>query len=378
MGFRFSKRVKLMPGVRLNVGLRGVSLSAGPRGASVTVGKRGVFGNVGLPGSGLSYRTRLDKPSGRASSRSNTPPETDAPAQFTLRFQGDRVEYLDGSSQSYDDEAVARIKTAYRDQLKPALQDRVASLNAGLEELTAVHRSTPPPCLSADPPLRESSPFDQPKPTRPADPALQAEFANRLSDWQVARAEHELSALGHAPDLEAIAQPVLDRLAAIEWPRETNISIDLDSSGRAMLLAVDLPELEDMPQAQYSLTIRDLTISAKSLSASAALRLYASHVHSVIFRLAGEAFAAEGSVDLLRIGAYRQEISPATGRIENVWILAVTIPRDQWRVLAFDNLAAVDSQAAIERFDLVRNMKAAGGFRRVSVDADLLRMVDHE
>ena len=378
MGFRFSKRIMLMPGVRLNLGLRGVSMSAGPRGASVTVGKRGVFGNVGLPGSGLSYRTRLDKPSSRAPSRSDAPPEPGAPAQFTLRFQGNQVEYLGQDPQPYDDETVARIKTVFRDQLKPALEDRVTSLNAGLAELTAVHRSTPPPAPSAAPPRLAAGPFDRPKPTRPADPALHPDFVSRLSDWQVARAEHERTASGHSPDLEAIAQPVLDRLATIDWPRETNISLDLDPAGRILLLAVDLPELEDMPREQYSLAVRDLTILAKPLSAAAVTRLYAGHVHSVIFRLVGEAFAAEGSVDVLRIAAYRQETAPATGRIEHVWLLAVTVSRHQWRALAFDNLAAVDPQAAIERFDLVRDMKTAGGFRPISVDADFSRLIDHD
>ena len=59
MGFRFGRRIKILPGVRLNVGLRGISTSIGVRGASVTVGKTGVHGNVGIPGSGLSYRTKL-------------------------------------------------------------------------------------------------------------------------------------------------------------------------------------------------------------------------------------------------------------------------------------------------------------------------------
>src|SRR3546814_1328079 len=58
MGFRFSKRITLLPGVRMNISKSGASLSVGPRGASVTMGKRGVYGNVGIPGSGLSYRER--------------------------------------------------------------------------------------------------------------------------------------------------------------------------------------------------------------------------------------------------------------------------------------------------------------------------------
>ena len=55
MGFRFSRRITLIPGVRLNISKSGVSTSIGGRGASVTVGKRGVRTTVGIPGTGLSY-----------------------------------------------------------------------------------------------------------------------------------------------------------------------------------------------------------------------------------------------------------------------------------------------------------------------------------
>ncbi len=59
MGLRFSRRVTLFPGVRLNFSRRGVSASIGPRGASVTVGPRGSAVNVGIPGTGLSFRQQL-------------------------------------------------------------------------------------------------------------------------------------------------------------------------------------------------------------------------------------------------------------------------------------------------------------------------------
>lgn len=61
MAFRFRNSIRIAPGIRLNLGKRGVSVSAGVRGATVTAGSKGVYGNLGLPGTGLSYRTRLDK-----------------------------------------------------------------------------------------------------------------------------------------------------------------------------------------------------------------------------------------------------------------------------------------------------------------------------
>lgn len=59
MGWRFQKRITIIPGVRLNLSKSGISTSVGVRGASLTLHKHGVDANVGLPGTGISYRTRL-------------------------------------------------------------------------------------------------------------------------------------------------------------------------------------------------------------------------------------------------------------------------------------------------------------------------------
>ena len=59
MAFRFQRRIKIAPGLRLNISKSGVSVSAGPRGASLTAGTRGLFANAGLPGTGMSSRQRL-------------------------------------------------------------------------------------------------------------------------------------------------------------------------------------------------------------------------------------------------------------------------------------------------------------------------------
>ena len=64
MSFRFRKSVQLFPGVRLNFSRSGVSTTIGVRGAGITIGPRGTYANVGLPGTGLSYRARLDRPVG--------------------------------------------------------------------------------------------------------------------------------------------------------------------------------------------------------------------------------------------------------------------------------------------------------------------------
>lgn len=62
MGFRFQKRISLFKGVSLNLSKSGMSWTVGRRGASVNFRGDKVTGNVGIPGTGLSYRQSMEKP----------------------------------------------------------------------------------------------------------------------------------------------------------------------------------------------------------------------------------------------------------------------------------------------------------------------------
>jgi hypothetical protein len=55
MSFRFRRSIRILPGLRLNIGKRGVSTSIGVRGAHITIGHGKVRETVGIPGTGLSY-----------------------------------------------------------------------------------------------------------------------------------------------------------------------------------------------------------------------------------------------------------------------------------------------------------------------------------
>lgn len=58
---RFLKRVKIAKGVTLNISKRGAGLSAGPKGMKISRSAGGrLTGSMGIPGSGLSYRTSLN------------------------------------------------------------------------------------------------------------------------------------------------------------------------------------------------------------------------------------------------------------------------------------------------------------------------------
>lgn len=60
MGFRFSKRIRIFKGLSINFSKTGTSFTVGGRGATLNVRGDKVTGSVGLPGTGISYRQRLD------------------------------------------------------------------------------------------------------------------------------------------------------------------------------------------------------------------------------------------------------------------------------------------------------------------------------
>jgi hypothetical protein len=57
MGLRFQRRIKVFPGVHLNLSRSGIGVSVGGRGVHVGITGRGQrYTSVGLPGTGVSWR----------------------------------------------------------------------------------------------------------------------------------------------------------------------------------------------------------------------------------------------------------------------------------------------------------------------------------
>ena len=86
MGFRFSRRIRIAPGIRLNLSKSGVSTSIGGRGAWFTFGRRS-RATISLPGTGLCYSQTLGgpaphptRPAVPAMPSPAAPPSPDSPA----------------------------------------------------------------------------------------------------------------------------------------------------------------------------------------------------------------------------------------------------------------------------------------------------------
>lgn len=64
MGFRLQRRVRIAPGLNVNISKSGLGLGLGPRGLKASVGPGGTRTSVGIPGTGMRYEKRYPRGSG--------------------------------------------------------------------------------------------------------------------------------------------------------------------------------------------------------------------------------------------------------------------------------------------------------------------------
>lgn len=178
MALRFRKSVKLFPGVRVNFGMRGASLNVGPRGASVSISNRGTYGNVSIPGTGLSFRSRLDNSVTKSSLTAHQQRyqkmlekeqaiqnRASALSQVTLSLQEDgsfiaKNSHGDNLS-SYD---MRLLWDQHADNVRKWLQEHADEINGDVELITDIHFDTPSPFSYPECPKLQ---FDAVEPEKP-------------------------------------------------------------------------------------------------------------------------------------------------------------------------------------------------------------------
>lgn len=387
---RFRRSIKLAPGIRMNLSGSGASLSLGPRGASVSIGKRGTYLSTGIPGTGLYSRERIGG-SPRASSPS---PRQGATVQVTVSVDIDDngvVTFLDSSGNLLSEQGIAAVKKQGADKVRNLIQSKCDEINAQVEALGEIHVDTSN-CRYFR--MYELQPFAERAPVAPApkapgffakffksmvakvdakNAATLAEHERKVAAWTAKKAQFDAGELEKrqvfervkTADIPAMGQHLGATLQDIGWPRETDVSFAIADGGKRIALAVDLPEIEDLPRKTASVPQRGFKLSIKEMGATQVQKLYMRHVHAVGFRIVGEAFAALPTVEALSLSAYSQRANAQTGQVEDQYLYSVRVPRKDWESINFENLQALDVVEALTRFELRRSMSKTGVFKAV-------------
>lgn len=136
MAFRFFRRIKIAPGITLNLSKSGPSVSLGPRGAKLTFGRRGTRTTLGLPGTGAYYTSLHRRRSGKA-----LPPRQASHQVTHLETYSQTLNVLaDGTSRAFRgmQDAMRSVQTGHADEAVQQLQTAQGALLAADEEFERV------------------------------------------------------------------------------------------------------------------------------------------------------------------------------------------------------------------------------------------------
>jgi hypothetical protein len=412
-------------GVRFNLGKRGVSTSIGGRGHSITFSSRGTIANVGLPGTGISWSSKLAN-GGRHQPSSSSSLRTTTKTAINIAVADDgsiRYEYDNGNP--VEVELIKLAKKQHREAILAMLEVACGEINGKIEKNLNVHLKTLPPNLNlgftpgefsvAPPVAPDPIQFTIPRPTAPIPPqknlltrnigflSKQAdEKAQRLSEqylkdfasWEIKQKdlEDQLSRANEAygkalatwlsqknvfdqaeaqirlyieegiiPDNDVMKSLLEDHFSESEWPLETNIGFDIRDDGRQIWLDIDLPEIEMLPSKTAKVNSSRLNLTVTELTKSQIQKNYLTHIHSIGFRVLGEAFAVLPSAHEAILSGYSQRVNVQTGQVEDQYLYSVVVQRDQWEKINFDNLASIDVVDVFGLFNLRRKVNKQQG-----------------
>lgn len=398
---RFRRRIRIAPGLGLNLSGSGVGLSAGIPGLSASIGKRGVWGYTSIPGTGLYRRNKLfgGKSMTPTSSR---PTRHDRGAELldyfsssglrlTAPLDGGPVALVDANGRPFtpdlEDAAWRHLRSQIIGQLTAGCDEACANIYS----LATIHHTTPAPSPTSKYTKR---PFNLRPPTQPmtanyhwlwrilpwhrrkidsknknSNTAFQSEYKK----WLEARSSHDITEIDRQnrfrlrdglrkEDVEGFIEW---HLAGLDWPHETLVDLKLSDDTSRLCLDVDLPEIEFLPPGTPEVAIKSRSLRIKPFSPSARRRLYAAHVHAVLFRLAGEVFHAAPTVQEISVSGYTQRPDKATAAIKDDYLISVIIKRSSWLEIDFSSIEHVEAAEALSRFPIRRNMTSTGLFRPI-------------
>lgn len=396
MAFRFQRRIKIIPGLTLNLSKSGLGLSAGVRGARVSVGSRGVHSHMGLPGTGLAYRKQhLSGQDSRVrESRQTRSAGAMVEDKVTIRVDshtGQTSFILESSGEELTLATMRKFRADFDAVLETLLAGELQSRNALLQSLRILHQGIPHPDLRP-PPL--SIGFNEPAPAMPSPrkPGLLQKFwppamkrmalDNQLADsayeielrsWEKRKAEFEQEiergnrhiAAVNSGTLLAMTKELERRFGGISWPFDPAICFDLGADPSTIAIDVELPDEESFPALEWRMGSGNRRLVSKSISESARRGLYRDYLHSVALRLIGEVFAGLVTIDRIAISINAPVSDIQRGGTRDICLLSIIVDRESWRELNFGNLDALRPDSAVELFELRRNMTKTGVFREI-------------
>lgn len=403
MALRFRKSVKILPGVRVNFGLKGASVRVGAKGASVSIGKQGVYGNVSIPGTGISFREKLSNNSrNERVLKQQRVSEQQTTVGVTLSLLDDgNITYRDENGNFLDKKIITKIWQQQADIVKNWLENQAEKIN-DMDLITTIHYDMPKPYNE---PQLEELKFDKEKPieakkrevNKPSflkslffpssKQKYQADLENAEIDFQKQteqyqinlqtweneknefnKAQNELKANFSdliRTNINTMSEYLEKVLQGLDWARETLVSYDINNSTNTVYIDIDLPEIEDIPQRTASIAATGKKLNIKNKTDKQLRLEYSTHIHAIALRVAAYTFATLPSINLIILSGYSQRLDKATAHTNEEYLYSVKFNKSDFSKLNFEKIELIDSVKAFDNFENIRKMTETGILKKI-------------
>lgn len=343
MAFRFRHSIKIAPGVRMNIGKRSTSFSFGGRGSRTTLGFGG--GSTGRRRSGSGRKSSGPTAQER---KSMNIAQLEREAGMYNRAVNEGVNQHKKIPQIPDkhtwDQAAQLIE-------KPGKKFRIILFVvcwifflSGISVI-ADHIQEGKP-VEVGIVVTSIFGFFALKPIY--------HLVRRFLLLREVAAIYDQAATGDIAAIEKLFGYILENL---DWFRETTPSFEVAPDGRAIYVDIDLPEIEDMPNCVKIVRKTDQTINNKPKNEQTLCQEYATHVHSIVMRIAGTCFAVFPTIDKVLCSGYTQRANKSSGNIEDEYVVSAVFTREEWKKT---NPAAADPVSFVKMFTHRQSLAADG------------------
>ncbi|AOM82706.1 DUF4236 domain-containing protein [Salisediminibacterium beveridgei] len=393
MSFRFQRRIRVAPGIRVNLSKRGVSTSVGKRGGTVSVGTRGVYGNAGLPGTGLSYRSKLNKKrtsgtGGHRKTGSKKGPTHSQPVLTEWDEQDQDVRFTRSDGTPLSSEETTALKRAHKEEITEIYQTKADEVNERTARLLELHQDAYDIHADLDQRLIES--FGD----SPEEPSLQQYVQEREEEltqdfsWfdklihllpskkkelnQAVNADAQMAFIQEKTDheealrdrdeeikfrktlLASVRKGQADAMAdwagifldELDFPLETDVDYDVVDA-QTVFVDVDLPNPDKVPVKEAEvLKSGKLKITEKTQRDQR--DHYARLAGGTALYLASYFLAYLPTVERVIVSGYQQQLDERNGHDQDVYIYSAMITRDGFQELNLDQLHPL---LALESFE---------------------------
>jgi len=411
MSIRFGKSIRIAKGLRLNVSKSGLGLSVGPRGASVSIGSRGVYANTGIPGTGISMRTKISSTSGNSVSSRQSGDGTSVAVKISIDEENGKetvwLESLDGD-RIENEPLLRKIKKSedFKAKLEETRLKTQMEIADKTEKLINIYHNSEKIITLEEiknkidtlkPEKYTVIPFSIVSPNRDnllmqlaeesskevktwkiwtlkklrseyVESRIENLFQSECQKWEKDKIDFDASEakkeknkndeyfqqyLDEKTTLEKIIRGDDEYIKSVienifsEIQLPLDFSVNFQVSNSIVHLDIDLPEIENYPLMKSEI-LKSGKVSVKNKSQAEMYKDYAISVFGLAFFFTSIIFNISPAIKQIFVAGFTQRTNKKTGNIEDQYVYNINFERNKFSSI---NMTKIDPIEAVDNFE---------------------------